>query len=70
MNKLIEIRNQELLCRERALSDIERREMWLAKAEEWAQKALEEIAVQFRESSGATFIGAESQITNSENPNA
>ena len=53
MNKLIEIRNQEMMCRERALSDIERRDLWLAKAEEWAQRALDEIAFQFRESSSA-----------------
>jgi hypothetical protein len=29
MNKLIEIRNQELMCRDRALLDSERREFWL-----------------------------------------
>ena len=44
MNKLTEIRNQELMCRERALADSERREFWLTKAEEWAQRALDEIA--------------------------
>jgi hypothetical protein len=58
MNKLIEIRNQELMCRERALLESERSEFWLAKAEEWGQRALDEIAFQFRESSGATFIDA------------
>jgi hypothetical protein len=57
MNKLIEIRNQELMFRERALMDSERSEYWLAKAEEWGQRALDEIAFQFRESSGAAFIG-------------
>jgi transposase len=36
MDKLTEIRNQELICRERALSDTDRRAFWLAKAEEWA----------------------------------
>jgi hypothetical protein len=35
MNTLTEIRNQEMMCRERALLDSERREFWLAKAEEW-----------------------------------
>ena len=55
MDKLIEIRNQELLCRERALSDLEHRDIWLAKAEEWAEKALAEIAFHFRESGGADF---------------
>jgi len=34
MPKLAEIRNQELMCRERALSDPERADFWLAKAEE------------------------------------
>jgi hypothetical protein len=29
MNDLIEIRNQEMMCRERALSEPERRELWL-----------------------------------------
>jgi len=58
MNKLIEIRNQELMCRERALSDPERRAFWLAKAEEWEQRALDEIAVHFRECNSASFSGA------------
>jgi hypothetical protein len=48
MNKLIEIRNQELMCRERALLNSERRAFWLAKAEEWGQRALDEIAFHFR----------------------
>ena len=52
MQKLAEIRNQELICRERALSDPQHRELWLAKAEEWAQRALDEIVFQFRESDG------------------
>jgi hypothetical protein len=49
MDKLVEIRNQELICRERALSDADRGSFWLAKAEEWAQRALDEIAFNFRE---------------------
>lgn len=49
MYKLAEIRNQELICRELALSDPERRALWLAKAEEWGQRALDEIVFQFRE---------------------
>jgi hypothetical protein len=49
MNKLVEIRNQEFICRERALLDSERRIFWLAKAEEWEQRALDEIAFHFRE---------------------
>ena len=49
MDKLIEIRGQELMCRERAARDPERRVFWLAQAEEWEQRALDEIAFHFRE---------------------
>lgn len=49
MNKLVEIRNQEFMCRERALRDSERKTFWLAQAEEWERRALDEIAFQFRE---------------------
>jgi hypothetical protein len=58
MSKLVEIRNQEFICRERALLDSERKSFWLAKAEEWEQCALDEIAFHFRE---RNFDGAESQ---------
>ena len=51
MNRLVEIRNQESLCRERAALDFERRIFWLAQAEEWEQRALDEIAYHFRECS-------------------
>jgi hypothetical protein len=49
MKKLVEIRNQEFMCRERALLDSERKIFWLAQAEEWEQRALDEIAFHFRE---------------------
>lgn len=49
MNRLVEIRSQETLCRERAALDAERRVFWLAQAEEWEQRALDEIAYHFRE---------------------
>jgi hypothetical protein len=49
MNKVIGIRNQEYICRERALLDRDHRPFWLAKAEEWEQRALDEIAFHFRE---------------------
>jgi hypothetical protein len=49
MNKLVAIRSQEFICRERAASDSERRVFWLAQAEEWEQRALDEIAYHFRE---------------------
>jgi hypothetical protein len=49
MKKLVEIRSQELVCRERAMLDSERKIFWLAQAEEWEQRALDEIAFHFRE---------------------
>ncbi|GGI33249.1 hypothetical protein [Bradyrhizobium guangdongense] len=49
MNRLVEIRSQESLCRERAALDFERRVFWLTQAEEWEQRALDEIAYHFRE---------------------
>jgi hypothetical protein len=49
MNRLVEIRSQEFICRERALLDSERKAFWLAQAEEWEQRALDEIAFHFRE---------------------
>jgi hypothetical protein len=49
MNRLVEIRKQEFICRERAILDSERKNFWLAKAQEWEQRALEEIAFHFKE---------------------
>ncbi len=49
MNKVIELRTQEYICRERALLDRVHRPFWLAKAEVWEQRALDEIASRFRE---------------------
>ena len=49
MNRLAEIRRQEYFCRERAYHDSERKLFWLAEAEEWEQRALDEIAFHFRE---------------------
>jgi hypothetical protein len=49
MKKLVEIRSQEFMCRERATLDSERKIFWLAQAEEWEQRALDEIAFHFRE---------------------
>ena len=42
MSRIAEIRNQEMMYRERALLE----------ADEWAQRAVDEIALQFRESNG------------------
>ena len=58
MNRLVEIRKQEFICRGRALLDSERKGFWLAKAEEWEQRALDEIAYHFRE---RNLAGAEPQ---------
>ena len=49
MNRLVEIRKQEFICRERAILDSERKNFWLARAQEWEQRALEEIAFHFKE---------------------
>jgi hypothetical protein len=49
MNRLMAIRSQEFLCRERAALDSERRAFWLAQAQEWEQRALDEIAHHLRE---------------------
>jgi hypothetical protein len=49
MIRLVEIRSQESLCRERAAFDSKRRAFWLAQAAEWEQRALDEIAFHFRE---------------------
>jgi hypothetical protein len=49
MNKLAEIRRQESFCRERAYHDSDRKMFWLAEAEEWERRAINEIAFHFRE---------------------
>jgi hypothetical protein len=70
MNKLAEFRNQEMIYRERALSDPERREFWLAKAEDCARSALNEIVFHFRESSPANSSIVEAQMTTREGSQA
>ncbi len=66
MNKLIEIRGQQMMCRERALLDTERRAFWLAKAEEWEQRALDEIVFHFRECNSASVTGDVTKTTSNE----
>jgi hypothetical protein len=61
MSRLAEIRNQEMVCRERALLDTDRRAFWLAKADEWAKRAVDEITLQFEESNGRSFTAAEAK---------
>jgi len=58
MVKLAAIRSQEMLCRERAQFDAARREFWSAKAEEWEQRALDEIAFHFRECNAGPVVTA------------
>jgi hypothetical protein len=53
MKRLVKIRSQESLCRERAALDCDRRLFWLARAEEWEQRALDEIAHHFSECNAA-----------------
>lgn len=60
MQRLVEIRSQESLCRERAALDSDRRVFWLAQAEEWEQRALEEIAYHFRE---CNLVSAELHVS-------
>jgi hypothetical protein len=67
MDKLVEIRNQELICRERALSDPDRRVFWLMRADEWAQRALDEITFQLVED---RFTGADTQARSGESRHA
>jgi hypothetical protein len=60
MKRLVEIRSQEYICRERAMLDGKRKSFWLAQAEEWEQRALDEIAFHFRE---CNLDHADSQAT-------
>ena len=65
MNRLVEIRRQEHFCRERALHDCERKTFWLAEAEVWEQRALDEIAFHFRECNAENSLpSARSQSLN------
>jgi hypothetical protein len=58
MNKLVEIRTQEMICRERAQLDPEHKVFWSAQAEECEQRALDEIAFHFRECNAVSFAAA------------
>jgi hypothetical protein len=66
MDKISEFRNHEMMCRERALLDTDRKALWLAKADEWAQRANDEIASLFRESTSANCTDIESQVSTGE----
>lgn len=51
MHRLAEIRDQEEFCRARAQRDHARRAFWIARAEQWRQVALDEIAFAFQQGS-------------------
>jgi hypothetical protein len=53
MNKLVEYRGKESICRQRAVFDCENKWHWLAQAEMWAHKVQEEISSQFAERNAA-----------------
>jgi hypothetical protein len=53
-----------MTCRERAVFDTERRAFWLAKAEEWEQRALDEIAFHFRECNAPVPVSGEAPSEN------
>jgi hypothetical protein len=63
-------RSKQHLCTAGAgnLLDSERRDFWLAEAEEWGQRALDEIAFHFRECNGACVTGAATNPTSNESP--
>src|ERR1700722_5261419 len=58
MNKLVEIRTQEMICRERARLNPEHKVFWSAQAEQWEQRALDEIAYHFRECNAVSVAAA------------
>ena len=49
MDTLVKLRSEESLCRERAALEPERRVFWLAQAQKWEQRSLDEIAHLYRE---------------------
>lgn len=49
MERLARYRIEEALCRERAAACADNRLFWLNEAEQLSQRALDEIAFQFRE---------------------
>jgi len=65
MIKLAEIRSQEMICRERAQLDAEHKVFWSAQAEQWEQRALDEIAYHFRECNAVSFAAAVPAVSNS-----
>jgi hypothetical protein len=47
MNKIIEYRAQEQMCRQRAVFDLKQKHYWLSQAEMWWHKAQDEISSHF-----------------------
>jgi hypothetical protein len=70
MRKLAEIRSQEMMYRERALLDADRRDFWLAKADEWAQLAVDEIALQFGKRGATRFTDDQTHKGNGDSSRA
>jgi hypothetical protein len=56
MQKLVQYRGNESICRQRAVFDFENRWRWLAEAEMWAHRAQDEIAARFMECTSASPI--------------
>ena len=48
MTRVLSLRDQEAVCRERAQHDGERRAFWSAEAEAWQRVVRDEIAAAFR----------------------
>jgi hypothetical protein len=57
MNKIIEYRAQEQMCRQRAVFDLQHKHYWLGQAEMWWHKAQDEISAAF-EARGGSITGA------------
>jgi hypothetical protein len=53
MNKLIEYRAQEQMCRQRAVFDLQQKHYWLGQAEMWWHKAQDEISSAFEARGGS-----------------
>jgi hypothetical protein len=58
MNKIIEYRAQEQMCRQRAVFDLQHKHYWLGQAEMWWHKAQDEISAAFEARGGAAMAVA------------
>jgi hypothetical protein len=53
MNKIIEYRAQEQMCRQRAVFDLQHKHYWLSQAEMFWHKAQDEISAAFEARGGS-----------------